>query len=204
MFEYITGCVEFVGPEYIVLDYNGIGFQLFTPNPYVFQRSDKAIRIFTYQYVREDVIALYGFGQREERSLFMKLIGVSGIGPKGALAILASGETTQLVQAIEQEDENFLVKFPGVGKKTARQMILDLKGKLADVVPDAFPNLFSDPVELETRHSNTELEEAMEALQVLGYSEREISRIVPDLKQESLSTEQYMKKALQLLLHGKR
>lgn len=204
MFEYITGCVEFVGPEYIVLDYNGMGFQLFTPNPYAFRKSDKAIRIYTYQYVREDVIALYGFMTREERSLFMKLIGVSGIGPKGALAILASGETTQLVQAIEQEDEKFLVKFPGVGKKTARQMMLDLKGKLSDIVPDAFPTLFTTPIELHTQHPQVELEEAIEALQVLGYAQREISRIVPDLKGEQLTTEQYIKKALQLLLHGKR
>ncbi|WP_379965884.1 Holliday junction branch migration protein RuvA [Ectobacillus sp. sgz5001026] len=204
MFEYITGCVEFVGPEYIVLDYNGMGFQLFTPNPYAFRTSDKAIRVYTYQYVREDVIALYGFMTREERSLFMKLIGVSGIGPKGALAILASGETKQLVQAIEQEDEKFLVKFPGVGKKTARQMMLDLKGKLADIVPDAFPTLFSTPAELQTQHPQVELEEAIEALQVLGYAQREISRIVPDLQGEQLTTEQYIKKALQLLLHGKR
>ena len=89
-------------------------------------------------------MALYGFKTREERLLFTKLLGVSGIGPKGALAILASGQTGQVVQAIEHEDEKFLVKFPGVGKKTARQMILDLKGKLADVVPDAFVDLLSD------------------------------------------------------------
>ena len=74
--------------------------------------------------------------------LFTKLLNVSGIGPKGAIAILASGEPQQVVQAIENEDEAFLVKFPGVGKKTARQMIFDLKGKLPDVLPDFFPNLF--------------------------------------------------------------
>ena len=68
---------------------------------------------------------------------------MTGIGPKGALAILASGQVDQVVQAIEQEDESFLVKFPGVGKKTARQMIFDLKGKLENIIPDAFPNLFN-------------------------------------------------------------
>ena len=81
-------------------------------------------------HVREDAQQLFGFTSLEQRELFRKLIQVSGIGPKGALAILASGNPTQVIQAIEMEDEAFLVKFPGVGKKTARQMILDLKGKL--------------------------------------------------------------------------
>ncbi|MCP8967298.1 Holliday junction branch migration protein RuvA [Ectobacillus ponti] len=203
MLEYITGTVDYVGPEYVVLDHNGMGYQIFTPNPYVFKRSDQQIRIYTYQYVREDILALYGFGTRQERALFMKLLSVSGIGPKGALAILAAGRTDQLVQAIEEENEKFLVKFPGVGKKTARQMMLDLKGKLADVVPDAFPDLFSDASHFEEKQPN-ELDDALEALQALGYAEREIARIVPDLQQEALSADQYIRKALQLLLHGKR
>lgn len=107
MFEYVTGYVEYVGPEYVVIDRNGIGYQIFTPNPYVFQRSKQEIRVYTYHYVREDIMALYGFKTREERLLFTKLLGVSGIGPKGALAILASGQTGQVVQAIEHEDEKF-------------------------------------------------------------------------------------------------
>ncbi|MFD3449404.1 Holliday junction branch migration protein RuvA [Microbacteriaceae bacterium 4G12] len=203
MFEYITGCVEYVGPEYIVVDHTGIGYQIFTPNPYVFRKSEQSIRVYTYQYVREDLIALYGFQSRQERSLFMKLLSVSGIGPKGGLAILAAGQTEQVVQAIENEDEKFLVKFPGVGKKTARQMILDLKGKLASVIPDAMPDLFSDPSQL-VQGTSVELEEALEALQALGYAEREISRVVPELLKEPLATDQYIKKALQLLLNGKR
>jgi Holliday junction DNA helicase RuvA len=205
LFEYITGSVEFVGPEYIVLDHNGIGYQLLTPNPYMFRKSEQQIRVYTYQYVREDILALYGFQSREERALFMKLISVSGIGPKGALAILAAGQTKQVVQAVEQEDEKFLVKFPGVGKKTARQMILDLKGKLNDLVPDALPDLFSAPDAFEkSERVSVELDEALEALKALGYAEREIARVVPDLIKEALSTDQYIKKALQLLLNGKR
>ncbi|MDA1577321.1 Holliday junction DNA helicase RuvA [Bacillus cereus group sp. TH228LC] len=205
MFEYVTGYVEYVGPEYVVIDHNGIGYQIFTPNPYVFQRSKQEIRVYTYHYVREDIMALYGFRTREERLLFTKLLGVSGIGPKGALAILASGQTGQVVQAIEHEDEKFLVKFPGVGKKTARQMILDLKGKLADVVPDAFVDLFSDTERFdEKKGSSAELDEALEALRALGYAEREVSRVVPELLKESLTTDQYIKKALSLLLNGKR
>ncbi|GGE75420.1 Holliday junction branch migration protein RuvA [Priestia taiwanensis] len=202
MFDYITGIVTFVGPQYVVVDHNGIGYQIVTPNPYVFKRSEETIKVYTYQYVREDVIALYGFTSRQQREMFMKLLNVSGIGPKGALAILASGQPEQVVEAIENENETFLVKFPGVGKKTARQMILDLKGKLNDVVAVSY-DLFSEHIPEEATSSN-DLEEALEALKVLGYAEREISRIVPTLQKDKLSTDEYIRKALQLLLNGKR
>jgi Holliday junction DNA helicase RuvA len=202
VFEFVRGKVDFVGPEYIVLENNGIGFQIATPNPFVFSsKLHQEVQIYTYHYVREDAMALYGFQSREEKMLFTKLLNVSGIGPKGALAILASGEPEQVVDAIENEDEGFLVKFPGVGKKTARQMILDLKGKLQDVVPDFFPNLFSlEQSERSPRGNNQEFEEAVLALKALGYSEKEIKKISFDLQKETLSTDQYIKKALQKLL----
>lgn len=201
MYEFIKGTVDFVGPEYIVIENSGIGYQIMTPNPFVFTKeAGKEICIFTYHYVREDLIALYGFKNREEKALFTRLLNVSGIGPKGALAILASGEPGQVVQAIENEDETFLVKFPGVGKKTARQMILDLKGKLHDLVPDYFPNLFNSDEVAATISQSTEFDEAVLALKALGYSEKEIRKITPDLKKEKLTTDQYIKKALQKLL----
>lgn len=202
LYEFIKGKVDFVGPEYIVVDNNGIGYQIATPNPFIYSKEmEKEIKIYTYHYVREDIFALYGFGSRQEKTLFTKLLNVSGIGPKGALAILASGEPEQVVQAIEHEDEGFLVKFPGVGKKTARQMILDLKGKLQDVVPDFFPNLFSPNLgDREIVHINNDLEEAVLALKALGYSEKEIKKVSPELEKEKLTTDQYIKKALQKLL----
>ncbi|MGJ7035111.1 Holliday junction DNA helicase RuvA [Anoxybacillus eryuanensis] len=196
LIEFIRGYVDYVCPEYIVVENNGIGYQIFTPNPFSFQiNKQEQIIIYTYQYVREDVLALYGFHTRQERMLFAKLLQVSGIGPKGALAILAAGQLEQLVEAIEAEDDKFLCKFPGVGKKTARQMILDLKGKLQAIVPDAFPNLFTEPFE-----AIDSLSEALEALKALGYSDKEIQKVVPILKQERLSTEGYIKLALQKLL----
>lgn len=202
MFEFIKGTVEFVGPEYIVIENNGIGYQISTPNPFIYSsKMDSMVTVFTYHYVREEIMALFGFETREEKKLFTKLLNVSGIGPKGALAILASGEVQQVVSAIESEDESFLVKFPGVGKKTARQMILDLKGKLQDIVPDYFPNLFNAekfPIHMES--NNTAFEEAILALTALGYSEKEIKKISPELRKEQLSTDQYIKKALQRLL----
>ncbi|MGG6431084.1 Holliday junction branch migration protein RuvA [Anoxybacillus sp. D401a] len=196
MIEFIRGYVDYVCPEYIVIENNGIGYQVFTPNPFSFQTNkQQQIVVYTYQYVREDVLALYGFHTRQERALFAKLLQVSGIGPKGALAILAAGQLEQLVEAIEAEDDKFLCKFPGVGKKTARQMILDLKGKLQAVVPDAFPNLFTERIE-----ETDPLSEALEALKALGYAEKEIQKVVPILKQEQLTTEGYIKLALQKLL----
>ncbi|MED3624454.1 Holliday junction branch migration protein RuvA [Neobacillus thermocopriae] len=202
MFEFIKGTIEFVGPEYIVIENNGIGYQISTPNPFIYSgKMNTMVTVYTYHYVREDIMALYGFETREEKRLFTKLLDVSGIGPKGALAILASGEVQQVVHAIENEDESFLVKFPGVGKKTARQMILDLKGKLQDIVPDYFPNLFNaDKLQVHTEVHNTALEEAILALKALGYSEKEIKKISPELRKEQLSTDQYIKMALQRLL----
>jgi len=202
LFEFIKGTVEFICPEYIVIENNGMGFQISTPNPFIYSgKMKQSVTVYTYQYVREDIIALYGFESREEKRLFTKLLSVSGIGPKGALAILASGEVQQVVQAIEQEDESFLVKFPGVGKKTARQMILDLKGKLQNIVPDFFPSLFNvEEMSTPERVESGAFEEAVLALKALGYTEKEIKRISPELKNERLSTDQYIKKALQRLL----
>jgi len=202
LYEFIKGTVEFVGPEYLVIENNGIGYQISTPNPFIYAgKLETLVTVYTYHYVREDVIALYGFETREEKKLFTKLLNVSGIGPKGALAILASGEVQQVVTAIENEDESFLVKFPGVGKKTARQMILDLKGKLQDIVPDYFPNLFNaDKFPQADQAGNIAFDEAILALKALGYSEKEIKKISPELRKEQLSTDQYIKKALQRLL----
>ncbi|NQD67163.1 Holliday junction branch migration protein RuvA [Bacillus haikouensis] len=203
MYEYIKGTVAQVGPEYVVVENNGIGYQLNAANPFIYSKyQNQEIQIFTYQHVREDLIALYGFLALEEKLLFMKLLNVSGIGPKGALAILASGAPQQVISAIEEENESFLTKFPGVGKKTARQMILDLKGKLQDVVPDYFPNLFNEQDEAAsgTAGKDEAFEEGILALKALGYSDREIKKVTPKLKGEGLSADEIIRKALQLLL----
>ncbi|MEH7399754.1 MULTISPECIES: Holliday junction branch migration protein RuvA [Bacillaceae] len=205
MYEYIIGKIEWVGPEYIVIDHNGMGYQLFTPNPYVFRPSNEILKVYTHHYVREDVMMLYGFKTLDERTLFQKLLSVSGIGPKGALAIVATGDPNQIVHAIEEEDEVFLTKFPGVGKKTARQMILDLKGKLEKVFGAVQVDLFTDLDAIEEKESAaSSLDDAIEALKALGYAEKEVKKIVPLLKNEKLSTDEYIKKALQLLLQAKR
>ncbi|MET0787271.1 MAG: Holliday junction branch migration protein RuvA [Paenisporosarcina sp.] len=203
MYDYIKGVVTRVTPEYITIELNGIGWQIFSPNPYAFRVSDNEQQIYTHLNVREDAQNLFGFISLEQRELFRKLILVSGIGPKGALAILASGQPSQVIQAIEREDETFLVKFPGVGKKTARQMILDLKGKLGDLVGENILPSGEDELQLFPDQSGKqEIDEALLALAALGYSDRELAKVRPQLESipESLETDGYMKKALQLLL----
>jgi len=194
LFEYIIGTVEYVGPQYIVVENNGIGYQIYTPNPYAFRKGERE-KVYTYLYVREDANILYGFKTREAKMLFEKLLTVSGIGPKGALAVLASADPGQIIRSIEGEDEEFLMKFPGIGKKTARQMILDLKGKFKEFQTE--PEGLS--VEAGENGERRELKEAILALEALGFTQREIGAVLPELKKAELTAEQYIKLALQKL-----
>ncbi|WP_240376455.1 Holliday junction branch migration protein RuvA [Bacillus piscicola] len=197
MFEFIRGSIVHTEKETVTLKVNNVGFLVHCANPFVFTEDEKEVTIYTYQYVKEDAIRLYGFPSREERSLFEQLLQVSGIGPKGALAILAAGAPLQVMQAIEDENEKFLTKFPGVGKKTARQMILDLKGKLHGIIKD--PSLPDGP-QPENGEENQALEEALEALRALGYGEKEIKKVKPKIQDDLISADEYVKKALQLML----
>ncbi|MDX8046540.1 Holliday junction branch migration protein RuvA [Gracilibacillus sp. S3-1-1] len=197
MIAYINGDVAEITEQSIILETNGVGYELVCPNPYRFQVKvgDKQ-KIYTYHYVREDAQILYGFQDQDERALFQQILNVSGIGPKGALAVLATTSVRDFVVAIEQEDEKFLTSFPGVGKKTARQMILDLKGKLPF---DYQAEEMLQQTET-TQQSNQALNEAMEALKALGYSESEIKKIKPVLiKEHSDAADTYIRKALALL-----
>ncbi len=203
MIEFVHGKVDYISPEYIIIDTGGIGYQVYCPNPFVYQKNEnEQIKIFTYHYVREDASTLFGFKSRDERWLFEKLLNVSGIGPKGGLAILATGEVQHVVQAIENENEKYLTKFPGVGKKTARQIILDLKGKLGDLAPDLFQP--GEVTAATPQKLHPELDEAVAALEALGYAGREIKKVIPKLENEHLTTEEYIKKALQLMLNSGR
>jgi len=201
LFDYINGKLSYIDPAYIVVENNGLGYSILTANPFSYSsKLNTEVCIYTYLHVREEIFVYYGFSTRQERALFMKLLDVTGIGPKGALAILAYGQPEQVIQAIENEDEAFLVKFPGIGKKTARQIILDLKGKLQHIVPDYFPNLFTiDKIEA-SMNANADLEDAKEALKALGYSDKELKKIVPILEKEQLTTDGYIKLALKYLI----
>nr|WP_245249686.1 Holliday junction branch migration protein RuvA [Vagococcus allomyrinae] len=199
VYEYIRGKITHISPYYIVVEAAGIGYQVAVANP--FRHSvdfGKEVLIYVYQAVREDSLTLYGFAGLEEKQLFIKLISVSGIGPKSALAIMAGDDHGGLVNAVESEDFKYLTKFPGVGKKTAQQMILDLKGKLGDL---AMSELAVKAMANESQSQNTVLEEALEALVALGYSEREIKRISKELESlEAETTDGYLRHGLKLLM----
>ncbi|EAD8959149.1 Holliday junction branch migration protein RuvA [Listeria monocytogenes] len=199
MYDYIKGTVTTITPEYIVVEAGQIGYQIITGNPFSFQRLEGTeAQVFLYQHVREDNISLFGFQTTEERYLFKKLLSVSGIGPKSALAIIASGDVVPLISAIESEDDVYLTKFPSVGKKTARQIILDLKGKLADVVASEI--VYVAPENDMVAGLSLQLEEAVLALEALGYSTRELKKVIPKLaKEEDLTSDAYIKLALQLM-----
>ncbi|EPU6818786.1 Holliday junction branch migration protein RuvA [Listeria monocytogenes] len=199
MYDYIKGTVTTITPEYIVVEAGQIGYQIITGNPFSFQRLEGTeAQVFLYQHVREDNISLFGFQTTEERYLFKKLLSVSGIGPKSALAIIASGDVVPLISAIESEDDVYLTKFPSVGKKTARQIILDLKGKLADVVASEI--VYVAPENDIVAGLSPQLEEAVLALEALGYSTRELKKVIPKLAKEAdLTSDAYIKLALQLM-----
>jgi holliday junction DNA helicase RuvA len=199
VYEFIEGTIAKTAVDSIVMANNGIGYLIFCPNPYQFELGQQTI-IYTYLYVREDAMHLYGFKSREERQLFVQLLSVSGIGPKGALAILATGTPDRVIEAIEMEDERYLIQFPGIGKKTARQIILDLKGKFKNV--DLSTTAGSERKGEEDPSVQSALQEATLALKALGYSEREIDRVIPTLKTKEMTTEAYIKAALQLMLKG--
>lgn len=197
MIAYIKGKVMSIYEDSIVVDVGGLGYEVVCPNPFIFQSYlNKELLIHTYHHVREDVQCLYGFKDLDEKQLFIQLITVSGIGPKSAATILGSVDVLDFVAAIEREDEKYLTQFPGVGKKTARQIILDLKGKLT--------NLFSlegvAPSASE-RIDTVQFLEAQEALKALGYSDKEVAQILPSLRKENLEeTDDIIRHALALLV----
>lgn len=183
MYSYLKGIVTEVKANYITLEVSGVGYQLITPNPYLFTRHQEAI-VYVYQKVAEDEISLFGFPGAEEKELFLKLISVNGIGPKSATAILAAGSVQSITQAIEAGNAKFLQKFPGIGPKASQQIILDLQGKID----------FDQLGEV-----GGALGEVEEALQALGYSAKETKKVLPKLD-ASKPINELVKDALKLML----
>ena len=185
MYDYIKGVVTNIYPNSISLDNNGIGYLIYTANPYSFNEGDE-YKVFIYQNVREDEISLYGFKLEEERALFLKLIDVKGLGCKMALPILATGSVAGVIDAIERENILYLKKFPKIGDKVAKQIILDLKGKLGVISTNGVVD-------------SNNYEELVEVLKGLGYKEKEFKSVIPKVDNK-LSIEDQVKEALKLLL----
>ncbi|MFR0524169.1 Holliday junction branch migration protein RuvA [Ligilactobacillus salivarius] len=200
MYEYLRGIITEVTPYYIVVDVNGVGYQVYVANPFKYEEDEHAEqKVFVYQAVRDNDISLYGFKNSSEKQLFLKLLDVSGIGPKSALAILANDDNRGLINAINSDDDGYLTKFPGIGKKTAKQIILDLKGKLSDVDSDMLTG--QDNLDLDLNASSPYLKESLEALRALGYTKTEVKRISKKLeKYDGKSTDDYLRQGLRLLM----
>ena len=186
MYSYIIGKVVEKTGSYIVIENNGIGYTVYTPNPYAF-KDDEIQKVFLYQQIKEDEHLLFGFKTQEEKDLFLKLISVKGMGPKMTLPILATGSIAGIVDAIERENILYLKKFPKIGEKVAKQMVLDLKGKLGDMAVGELP-------------TGNNYDEFIEVLKSLGYKEKEFKGILPKID-GSLSIEDQVKEALKLLLN---
>ncbi|GGA42011.1 Holliday junction branch migration protein RuvA [Paenibacillus physcomitrellae] len=206
MIDFLRGRVVHFETEYVVLDVHGVGYRVFCPNPYYFAKSkDKEeVTIYTHHHVREDAILLFGFATREEQKLFRKLIEVSGIGPRVALGILAGGTPDSVVAAIYQENITFLTKLPGIGKKTAQRIILDLRDKLDGISTGTVVIHSELEVDLFNPDQST-WQEAKEALKSLGYTDTELDKAWQNMKDNVTPDETVdavMKKALKLLYVG--
>lgn len=183
MYAYLNGTITDIKPSYIVLDHQGIGYLILSPNPYSYHVGE-VIKIYTHHYVREDLIALYGFKTQEAKDLFLRLISVSGIGPKSAMSLLATDKIDDIVVAIEEGNIKFLMKFPGIGTKSAQQIVLDLKGKL---------------VETDDEIVKTQTNDVEKALSALGYSKVEVRKVMKKIDDDQ-TVELMIKQALQLLI----
>lgn len=196
MIGWLKGCIiDKSVPGRLVVDVNGVGYEVETSLNTYFQVEsiDSPIGLFIHTLVREDAFLLYGFHQQQERTLFRTLIKVNGVGPKLALAILSSVTPDEFVHTIRQDDSEALTRFPGIGKKTAERLLIELK----DAVKDWTGGEPSGQVSAipPQRH----VDEAIAALIALGYKPAEASRVARSVDDGNKSSEQLIRDALKQL-----
>lgn len=179
MYSYIKGIITEIESNFVTLENNNIGYMIYVSNPYQFKINNE-YKIYIYQNIKEDENTLYGFNDIEQKYLFLKLIDVNGVGPKMALPIIAT-DPKEVIDAIEEGNINYLKKFPKIGDKVARQIILDLKGKLVNDNEEKIKN-----------------DELIDTLKALGYKIQDIKKILPNVKETEI--EKQIKEALKLLM----
>lgn len=179
--EFVEGEIAYAGPDYLVIRDGGIGYRVVCPRPHLWEEGTR-VRLYTHPVIREEGWTLYGFPGRDERDLFSRLLEVSGIGPKAGLTILAREPVTEVVSAIRREDLHFLTRLPGIGKKTAQRIVLDLKDKLKDF--DIPPDHVGASADIPVGSASGTAAEAIEALMALGYNEKEASRAVREARKQ--------------------
>lgn len=199
MIDFIKGRVHYQENNYLAVETGGIGYQVYVTNPFVWD-VEAEVFLYTHLVVREDAHLLYGFSSKEERDLFRLLLEVSGVGPKAAMGMLAAIQPKQLVQAIQMEDLKSLTHLPGVGKKTAQRLVLDLKDKLKKISALDFASvqLTEAPVRPDRE------QDVIEALKVLGYNEEEAKWAALEAAQtaeEEYDTETWIKQALKMIMN---
>ena len=184
MIGFLRGKVHAFSSDYVLLDVNNVGYRINFQHPEVLKIGEEVI-IYTYQNVSENDMSLFGFRSLKEYDLFVKLISVKGLGPKMASNMLATADYETIIDAIEREDVAYIKTMPGIGNKTASQIILDLKGKLVESNNEAIDNRF---------------DEVIEALKQFGYRSQEIKSVLRALKNEKGSTDELVKKALKMFV----
>ena len=200
MFYYLEGTVAHIGPYLAVIDCGGVGYACKTTNYTMGALTmGKRAKLYTHLYVREDVFELYGFASESERSCFEMLIGVSGVGPKAALSILSSSTPEQLAAAIVTENEKALTVAPGIGKKIAQRVILELKDKLSkgQLATTSAGESYAGGV---TIIPENKASEAAAALAVLGYSQQEIAIALKGIEMDAMPLDGIIKLALKRMM----
>lgn len=194
MYAYIKGTLEFKGNDYVVLDVNGVGYKIYAPAPTIQTLGEigTTTKLHTHYHVREDNISLYGFATAEELRMFELLLGVSGIGAKSANVILANISPSKFALSVITDDVKALTKLPGIGAKSAQRIILELKDKLKNEEVMA-NNPFEGP---QVKPGDNHLQEAVAALQVLGYPQKEAAKAVASVTNLDAGVEEIIKQAL--------
>ena len=192
MFEYIKGYVTFLGEDYLVLENKGIGYRIYTSKNSIAKVSNTKdeIKVFTYLNLREDGIYLYGFYDYEELNMFKMLLLVSKIGPKMALGLLSSLNVNDIKSAIFNNNPDLLSRAPGIGKKTAGRIILELKDRIDSISID----------EVKIGGENRNIDDAVSALLSLGYTRNEINNVFSQMELGNLKTEDIIKLSIKKLL----
>jgi Holliday junction DNA helicase RuvA len=198
MFYYLNGFVAETGANLAVIDCGGVGYACATTNYTLAQlkKGEKA-KLYTYLHVREEIFEIYGFASQGELNSFKMLIAVSGVGPKAALAILSSTTPDQLALAIVTGDEKALTAAPGIGKKIAQRIILELKDKLSKD-PGSFASAGGASIPVPVK--NDKSGEAAAALAVLGYTSQDIAVALKGLDMDALSLEEIIRQALKRMV----
>lgn len=193
MIGFLRGNIDRIFSDKIIIDVNNIGYEVYMAESEIVSLTDgQNTKVYTHLHVREDDVKLFGFLSYETLEFFIKLIGVSGVGPKVALGIISNISANDMCIAIATDNVNELKKVPGIGPKMAQKIIFELKDKIMKEQMLGITNVATSKSSI----SNTNVNEAITALQVLGYTQREIKEIIDKLNVENDSVEDIIKKIL--------